>query len=222
MNGSVHSGWIHGADNAVKILACLQVSHSLSFLCDCFSVMVFFLFFSLIVKCLALWVMWGLLCGHLVAFKAPKSWPNKFLINIWGGFSVIFIASYTANIAALIAGLFFHNTPDHYEGSVSKIELPENNNHKWDSYFLSILVLLLDSLAWLGYSFIHNELERPSHLRPSTMCSVTTDSCGNTWKSIHWKMLRKAFIVLSKRKAFLFGVYFYFYCDAPSRFITQF
>ncbi|XP_071050043.1 uncharacterized protein [Onthophagus taurus] len=62
----------------------------------------------------ALWVMWGLLCGHLVAFKAPKSWPNKFLINVWGGFSVIFVASYTANIAALIAGLFFHNTATNY------------------------------------------------------------------------------------------------------------
>lgn len=62
----------------------------------------------------ALWVMWGLLCGHLVAFKAPKSWPNKFLINVWGGFSVIFVASYTANIAALIAGLFFHNDFSNY------------------------------------------------------------------------------------------------------------
>jgi hypothetical protein len=67
----------------------------------------------------ALWVMWGLLCGHLVAFKAPKSWPNKFLINVWGGFSVIFIASYTANIAALIAGLFFHNAVNTYDTSVS-------------------------------------------------------------------------------------------------------
>nr|XP_031846481.1 uncharacterized protein LOC116433018 isoform X1 [Nomia melanderi] len=57
----------------------------------------------------AWWVMWGLLCGHLLAFKAPKSWPNKFLINIWGGFSVIFVATYTANIAALIADLFFHS-----------------------------------------------------------------------------------------------------------------
>ncbi|XP_017794077.1 PREDICTED: uncharacterized protein LOC108575709 [Habropoda laboriosa] len=68
----------------------------------------------------ALWVMWGLLCGHLVAFKAPKSWPNKFLINIWGGFSVIFVASYTANIAALIAqgfqpsSLFFHPAVSNY------------------------------------------------------------------------------------------------------------
>lgn len=67
---------------------------------------------------LALWVMWGLLCGHLVAFKAPKSWPNKFLINVWGGFSVIFVASYTANIAALIAGLFFQNAASKYEASV--------------------------------------------------------------------------------------------------------
>jgi len=64
--------------------------------------------------------MWGLLCGHLVAFKAPKSWPNKFLINVWGGFSVIFVASYTANIAALIAGLFFHNSvSDYHDRSVS-------------------------------------------------------------------------------------------------------
>ncbi|XP_017880091.1 uncharacterized protein LOC108624962 isoform X2 [Ceratina calcarata] len=62
----------------------------------------------------ALWVMWGLLCGHLVAFKAPKSWPNKFLINIWGGFSVIFVASYTANIAALIAGDFFNPVVSNY------------------------------------------------------------------------------------------------------------
>jgi glutamate receptor ionotropic, NMDA 3A len=68
----------------------------------------------------ALWVMWGLLCGHLVAFKAPKSWPNKFLINIWGGFSVIFVASYTANIAALIAGHFFQNSPSYHDRSVSR------------------------------------------------------------------------------------------------------
>ncbi|XP_053686430.1 uncharacterized protein LOC128735972 [Sabethes cyaneus] len=68
----------------------------------------------------ALWVMWGLLCGHLVAFKAPKSWPNKFLINVWGGFSVIFVASYTANIAALIAGLFFHNEAGSYSGPLLK------------------------------------------------------------------------------------------------------
>ncbi|KAL4149546.1 hypothetical protein QTP88_003474 [Uroleucon formosanum] len=62
----------------------------------------------------ALWAMWGLLCGALVNFKAPKSWPNKFLINVWGGFCVIFVASYTANIAALIASLLFQNADVDY------------------------------------------------------------------------------------------------------------
>lgn len=76
-------------------------------------------FMTFLLSSPALWVMWGLLCGHLVAFKAPKSWPNKFLINVWGGFSVIFIASYTANIAALIAGLFFHNAVNTFDTSVS-------------------------------------------------------------------------------------------------------
>ena len=72
----------------------------------------------------ALWVMWSLLFSHLVAFKAPKSWPNKVLINVWGCFSVIFLASYTANIAALFAGLFFHlRVDDFHDASVSKFRL---------------------------------------------------------------------------------------------------
>lgn len=78
----------------------------------------------------ALWVMWALLCGHLVAFKAPKSWPNKFLINVWGGFSVIFVASYTANIAALIAGLVFHSGVINYQERslfVQKVGAPSSS-----------------------------------------------------------------------------------------------
>ena len=51
--------------------------------------------------------------------QAPKSWPNKFLINVWGGFSVIFVASYTANIAALFAGMFFERAVDVHDRSVS-------------------------------------------------------------------------------------------------------
>ncbi|BET00382.1 Bacterial extracellular solute-Hypothetical protein proteins, family 3 [Nesidiocoris tenuis] len=93
----------------------------------------------------ALWVCWGLLCGHLVAFKAPKSWPNKFLINVWGGFSVIFVASYTANIAALIAGLFFHSATATYhdnsllwqrvgtpKGSASEYYVHRANQMLWE------------------------------------------------------------------------------------------
>ncbi|RWS26698.1 glutamate receptor ionotropic: NMDA 3A-like protein, partial [Leptotrombidium deliense] len=90
----------------------------------------------------ALWVMWSLLFSHLVAFKAPKSWPNKVsifiylfhlivlticylftlqvLINLWGCFSVIFLATYTANIAAHFADLFSNlEINDFHDGVVS-------------------------------------------------------------------------------------------------------
>ncbi|XP_050537258.1 glutamate receptor ionotropic, NMDA 3A-like isoform X2 [Daktulosphaira vitifoliae] len=92
----------------------------------------------------ALWAMWGLLCGALVNFKAPKSWPNKFLINVWGGFCVIFVASYTANIAALIASLLFQNAKVDYnerniltlkvgaaKSSAAEFYLKEKNPSLW-------------------------------------------------------------------------------------------
>ncbi|XP_050436256.1 glutamate receptor ionotropic, NMDA 3A-like isoform X2 [Adelges cooleyi] len=92
----------------------------------------------------ALWAMWGLLCGALVNFKAPKSWPNKFLINVWGGFCVIFVASYTANIAALIASLLFQNVQVDYnerniltlrvgaaKSSAAELYLKDKNPELW-------------------------------------------------------------------------------------------
>lgn len=110
--------------NVIRILRCAMITTMIEFMWTVFYHFSFFsprpMFCHSSNKfCVALWVMWGLLCGHLVAFKAPKSWPNKFLINVWGGFSVIFVASYTANIAALIAGLFFHHAASSYDTSVS-------------------------------------------------------------------------------------------------------
>lgn len=46
----------------------------------------------------AIWVVFSILFSHLYAFKAPKSWPSKVLINLWGCFSVIFLATYTGKI----------------------------------------------------------------------------------------------------------------------------
>nr|XP_046909158.1 glutamate receptor ionotropic, NMDA 2B-like isoform X1 [Dermatophagoides farinae] len=68
----------------------------------------------------ALWVMCSLLFSHLVAFKAPKSWPNKVLINVWGAFSVIFLATYTANIAAHFAGFLLPEVNDFHDSSLMK------------------------------------------------------------------------------------------------------
>ena len=42
--------------------------------------------------------------GHTVSTKTPKSWPSKVLQNFWAAFSIFSIASYTANLAAYLAG----------------------------------------------------------------------------------------------------------------------
>ncbi|GAU99789.1 hypothetical protein RvY_10739-2 [Ramazzottius varieornatus] len=52
----------------------------------------------------ALTTVYSLFFSHVMAFKAPKSWPNKVLINFWGGFCFVILASYTANHAAIYAG----------------------------------------------------------------------------------------------------------------------
>lgn len=130
----------------------------------------------------ALWVMWGLLCGHLVAFKAPKSWPNKFLINIWGGFSVIFVASYTANIAALIAGLFFHPAVSNYhDKSVRTYFYCITTLNK---YVLSRIMKINICSSCYYRRLVHQE--RP---QPNTMYRKQTHNYGPTWLDILYQML---------------------------------
>ncbi|XP_035698245.1 glutamate receptor ionotropic, NMDA 3A-like [Branchiostoma floridae] len=50
----------------------------------------------------ALNLCWSILFSHTVATKTPKCWSSRFLINLWAAFSVIFLASYTANLAAFM------------------------------------------------------------------------------------------------------------------------
>ncbi|XP_076089947.1 glutamate receptor ionotropic, NMDA 3A-like [Mytilus galloprovincialis] len=56
--------------------------------------------------CLAsgLTMVYSLLFGHTVKTKSPKSWPSKVLQNFWACACIFIMASYTANLAAYIAG----------------------------------------------------------------------------------------------------------------------
>ncbi|XP_074641443.1 glutamate receptor ionotropic, NMDA 3A-like [Tubulanus polymorphus] len=49
-------------------------------------------------------MVWSVLFGHTVKTKTPKSWPCKVLQNVWAGCSIFIVASYTANLAAYLAG----------------------------------------------------------------------------------------------------------------------
>ncbi|CAF4340726.1 unnamed protein product, partial [Rotaria magnacalcarata] len=40
--------------------------------------------------------------SHTFKTKSPKCWSNRFLGNVWGGFGIVFIAIYTAKLAAFM------------------------------------------------------------------------------------------------------------------------
>ena len=52
----------------------------------------------------ALTMVYSIWFGHTVSTKSPKSWPSKFVQNIWAVMSIFILASYTANLAAFLAG----------------------------------------------------------------------------------------------------------------------
>ncbi|XP_077981410.1 glutamate receptor ionotropic, NMDA 3B-like [Glandiceps talaboti] len=56
----------------------------------------------------ALNIAFSILFSHTVKSKPPKCMTSRFLLNVWGAFSFIFFASYTANLAAFMAGQMSH------------------------------------------------------------------------------------------------------------------
>ncbi|UJR14140.1 hypothetical protein I4U23_001134 [Adineta vaga] len=50
----------------------------------------------------ALTLSWSIIFSHTFKTKSPKCWSNRFLGNVWGGFGIVFIAIYTAKLAAFM------------------------------------------------------------------------------------------------------------------------
>ncbi|XP_038055925.1 glutamate receptor ionotropic, NMDA 3A-like [Patiria miniata] len=52
----------------------------------------------------ALTITFAILFSNTIKTKPPKCMTSRMLLNVWGGFSLIFFSSYTANLAAFLAG----------------------------------------------------------------------------------------------------------------------
>ena len=49
-------------------------------------------------------MVYAILFQHTIKTKSPKAWPSKCLQNFWAGLSIFMYSSYTANLAAFLAG----------------------------------------------------------------------------------------------------------------------
>ena len=58
----------------------------------------------------ALTMVYSIWFGNTVNIKSPKSWPSKFLQNCWSALAIFVLASYTANLAAFLAGSAYSDT----------------------------------------------------------------------------------------------------------------
>ena len=50
----------------------------------------------------SVWLLWALVFNNSVPIENPRGTTSKIMVSVWAFFAVIFLASYTANLAAFM------------------------------------------------------------------------------------------------------------------------
>lgn len=83
----------------------------------------------------AIWLLWGLVFNNSVPVQNPKGTTSKIMVSVWAFFAVIFLASYTANLAAF---MIQEEYVDQVSGlSDKKVRGPFETSHRSPSPILS-------------------------------------------------------------------------------------
>ncbi|EUB60782.1 Glutamate [NMDA] receptor subunit epsilon-2 [Echinococcus granulosus] len=84
--------------------------------------------------CRSLWLIWSMLFGAAVNANNPRGMASRFIANIWALFALVFLASYTANLAA-----FMISKDDFYDlEGIHDWRLQQPWNHKPPFRFATI------------------------------------------------------------------------------------
>ena len=82
-------------------------------------------------------MVYAILFQHTIKTKSPKAWPSKWLQNYWAGASIFIYSSYTANLAAFLAG---KNSGVTIEGvhdpKVTKVKQYSTHHHQIQAHVL--------------------------------------------------------------------------------------
>lgn len=87
----------------------------------------------------SIWLLWALVFNNSVPVENPRGTTSKIMVLVWAFFAVIFLASYTANLAAFMI-------QEEYIDTVSGL-----SDKKVGIISVSVVVLYNDNMIVLKY-----------------------------------------------------------------------